>query len=360
MKAHTILSLILVGITTIMSAQEISFSAKTHDFDTIFVEDGKVTHSFTFTNTGNKPLVLTRVKAGCGCTTTAYTKDSVAPGQIGFITAQFNPRGYSSRFKKSISVNSNATNEAFIRLFIQGVVTSKEAEIVKKYRYEKGALRVHTTTVNFEKVDVKSMVIDTLRLYNSQDTAVSFSLKDVPEHVVVKFEPGTTLEPKQEGLAIFTYDAAKKNDFGLVRDIINIQYGNQRLDYRNRIFLSANLVEDFSSYSKRQLKRAPKVNFEMLEFVFDTVQQGETVHAAFRFTNVGKNDLIIRKISTSCGCTAGKLDKKVYTKNESGEIDVTFRTRGKHRTQRQRITVITNDPSNPTIHLYIKGYVQVP
>ncbi len=360
MKAHTILTLILVGFTTIMSAQEISFITKTHDFDTIYSENGKVTHSFTFTNTGDEPLVLTKVKAGCGCTTTAYTKDSVAPGQTGFITAQFNPRGYSSRFKKSISVNSNATNEAFVRLFIQGVVTSKEAELLQKYRYEKGVLRVDKTTVNFGKVDVNAVVVDTLRMYNNQDTAISFSFLDVPEYVSVRYEPATSLESKQEGLAIFTYDASKKNDFGLVRDIINIKFRGERLDYRNRIFLSANLIEDFSSYTKWQLKRAPKVDFEMMEFVFDTVQQGETVKASFRFTNVGKKDLIIRKISTSCGCTAGNLDKKVYSKNESGEIDVTFRTRGKHRTQRQRITVITNDPSNPTIHLYIKGYVLVP
>ncbi|MDA3882972.1 MAG: DUF1573 domain-containing protein [Bacteroidales bacterium] len=360
MKAHTILTSILVGITTIMSAQEISFTSKTHDFDTIYSENGKVTHSFTFTNTGKKPLVLTRVKPGCGCTTTAYTKDSVAPGQTGFITAQFNPRGYNSRFKKTISVNSNAANDPSVILFIQGVVTSKDAEMIKKYRYEKGVLRVDKTTVNFGKIDVNAVVIDTLRMYNNQDSAISFSFQDVPEHVIVKYEPDSRLESKQEGLAIFTYDASKNEDFGLVRDIINIKFDGGRLDYRNRIFLSANLVEDFSTYSNWQLKRAPKVDFETSEFMFDTIQQGETVHAAFRFKNAGKKDLIIRKISTSCGCTAGELDEKVYSKNESGEIKVTFRSRGKHRNQRQRITVITNDPSNPTIHLYIKGYVQVP
>lgn len=40
-----------------------------------------VEHTYTVTNTGDKPLVISTVKPGCGCTVPEYTKDPILPGQ---------------------------------------------------------------------------------------------------------------------------------------------------------------------------------------------------------------------------------------------------------------------------------------
>lgn len=49
----------------------------------------EVEAEFTFKNTGNKPVRITRVVATCGCTTARTPKESFAPGESGNITVRF-------------------------------------------------------------------------------------------------------------------------------------------------------------------------------------------------------------------------------------------------------------------------------
>ena len=67
-------------------------------------------HEFVFTNNGNQPLVLTAVKASCGCTTPSWTKEPVLPGQSGHIKASYNSKNRPGRFHKSITITSNAVH----------------------------------------------------------------------------------------------------------------------------------------------------------------------------------------------------------------------------------------------------------
>ena len=55
------------------------------DFGTIKEANGNVSHVFKIKNTGDAPLVLTRVIASCGCTTPEWTKEPIAPGKTGDI-----------------------------------------------------------------------------------------------------------------------------------------------------------------------------------------------------------------------------------------------------------------------------------
>lgn len=67
-----------------------------------------VKHTFKFKNTGTEPLLLTRVKASCGCTTPSYSKEPIAPGEEGFIDVSFNTAGKSGIQRKSVTVTSNS------------------------------------------------------------------------------------------------------------------------------------------------------------------------------------------------------------------------------------------------------------
>ena len=85
----------------------ISFAENKHDFGSI-KEGDIVKHTFKFKNTGNQPLVVSEVRVTCGCTTPDWTKTPVAPGQSGFITAQFNSTGKPGQNHKVITVVSNS------------------------------------------------------------------------------------------------------------------------------------------------------------------------------------------------------------------------------------------------------------
>jgi hypothetical protein len=95
----------------------IEFASNEYDFGNIDGSKGLVDCEFTFFNKGTLPLVLSGVKASCGCTSPDWTKEPVMPGKSGMIKVSYNPSGVSGFFNKSITVSSNADNgEATLRV----------------------------------------------------------------------------------------------------------------------------------------------------------------------------------------------------------------------------------------------------
>lgn len=93
----------------------------TFDFGTV-KQGGKVSHDFTFKNTGTQPLIISDVQASCGCTTPDYTKTPVNPGEEGVIKVVYDTSGQGEGAKhKSVTVTSNAA-EPLLTLHIKGTV----------------------------------------------------------------------------------------------------------------------------------------------------------------------------------------------------------------------------------------------
>jgi hypothetical protein len=66
-----------------------------------------VTRSFTFTNTGKTPLVITAATATCGCTQPVFPKEPILPGKSGTIKVTFNSTGKMGPQDKVITITSN-------------------------------------------------------------------------------------------------------------------------------------------------------------------------------------------------------------------------------------------------------------
>ena len=109
-------------------AAEIKFETLSHDFGTISAEE-PVKCVFTFSNTGDAPLIIHQAIATCGCTVPNYSKDPVKPGEKGQIEVTYNGRASGmGRFMKGITVRSNAKTNPVIRLSIEGEVEQKSQE----------------------------------------------------------------------------------------------------------------------------------------------------------------------------------------------------------------------------------------
>ena len=335
---------------------KVDFETLEHDFGSIKEEAGSQTFNFKFTNSGTSPLILNNVRASCGCTTPEWTKDPIAPGQEGLIKVSYNPRNRPGPFNKTVTVSSNAENATVI-LRIKGEVEQREKTLAEKYPREIGPLRAKTNQISFVKITENEVKTEELEVVNDSDQPVKVDFKTPPAHLTVKAVPGT-INPHETGKIVVTYDASKLNSYGFMMHRIYLNL-NGESNYRNSIGVSATIEEDFSKLTPEELANAPVVSFDEQSYDFGEINQGDEVEHTFTIKNSGERDLIIRRVKTSCGCTAVTPEKQVISENESVPLKVKFNSRGKRGRQNKSITVITNDPKNPTSILRVSSNVKV-
>lgn len=107
------------------SVPAMEFDKIEHDFGTIEQNAPQET-VFTFTNTGNAPLIITDATSSCGCTVPEYPKNTpIAPGEKGEMLVKFNGAGQ-NQVTKTITVTTNTSNGTET-LRIKAFITPKGA-----------------------------------------------------------------------------------------------------------------------------------------------------------------------------------------------------------------------------------------
>ncbi len=116
--------LLFVGLLTwSVSAQEktakIQFKSDTVDYGEIEKGSDGV-RVFEFTNTGDAPLVISKVSSSCGCTIPKKPEAPIQPGETGEIQVKYDTNRVGP-IRKAITVISNADTPTMI-LKIKGTV----------------------------------------------------------------------------------------------------------------------------------------------------------------------------------------------------------------------------------------------
>jgi hypothetical protein len=99
---------------------------------------------------------------------------------------------------------------------------------------------------------------------------------------------------------------------------------------------------------------APQMVFDSTEKVFRNVKEGSIQIAKFTFTNQGDLNLIIDKVSPSCGCTVAKF-QRITPPGEKGVITLELDTEGITGAFRKTAVVASNDSSRPFTTLVMMG-----
>ena len=141
------------------------------EFEYGAVEQGeKIRHVFTFSNTGNEPLIITKAKGSCGCTVPNWPKAPILPGESGEIAVVFDTKGKKGKQAKRVTITAN-TEPAMTFLTIKGEVLVPDEAIAEK-RVDQSANKQEKT-----KKDHKNCI----SVYPNPTTDV---LKlDIKEHV---------------------------------------------------------------------------------------------------------------------------------------------------------------------------------
>ena len=122
----SVLFIIVCAIVNMAYAQSsdttVVFNKLAHDFGAIVKNDGAQTYSFEFTNKSDQPVTIQKVTSSCGCTTSGWTKEPVAPGAKGSVNVTYTPSGITT-FNKSVTVNIAGGNPELFVLQIKGKVS---------------------------------------------------------------------------------------------------------------------------------------------------------------------------------------------------------------------------------------------
>jgi hypothetical protein len=330
-----------------------------HDFGKFKEEAGRQTYDFAVTNTGSDPLVIQNIVASCGCTTPEWTRSPIPAGGKGKITAIYDPRDRPGPFNKTLSVYSNSKPEVVV-LTIKGEVIAREKTVEELFTFPVGSVRFESNHLAFTNVKKTEKKIRVMQLINSSDKDAKVEFINLPPHLSIKATP-ETLKPGQKGLIEGTYDATKNTGWGNVSDMVKVKV-NDVVQENVYYYVSANLVEDFSSLSKEDLLNAPVFKIPSTTVDLGKIKGSTQNDVEFKFKNEGKRDLVIRNIRSTCGCTAVQQGNQGIgiKPGESSSIKATFNSGSYSGKVTKAIYVYTNDPKNSELVLMLNADVEQP
>ncbi len=123
-----------------------------------------------------------------------------------------------------------------------------------------------------------------------------------------------------------------------------------RISNAFKIMLVISLLGGLALYAAE-----PDISFDKQTVDFGTVQGGKVLEHVFKFKNTGTADLVIKKITAPCGCTAVQSVRAPIRPGEVGEIKTKLNTSGYRNAMLKYVYVDTNVPHMPRITLKMKA-----
>lgn len=342
-KILSTLCMALVAAATLAQQPVITFERDRHDFGEIREEDGRVSTIFTFKNEGMAPLILSNVKASCGCTTPAWSKEPIEPGQTGSITVTYNANGRPGRFEKTVTITSNAT-EPTTRVYIQGVVKPKQAKPANKYVVAVGALNMKTKMLDLGTIKKGEMLSGELEYANQSSAEHKVELAvNSADAMLINQVTLANVKPNETGKFIFAIDTKKTKLYGPVELYAYVVIdGKREISETFKLTIKADIVEDFSGLNILDKQQAPIISVAS-EYNAGTIAAGKTLKVVIPVKNIGFSPLEIRRVYCSDpqistkGCRAIRNGKK-------GAVAVDINTNGLQPGKYSRqIILINND-----------------
>ncbi|MCM1093331.1 MAG: DUF1573 domain-containing protein [Lachnospiraceae bacterium] len=324
-----------------------------HDFGAFDEDMGRVSTDFRLVNTGNEPLMIYAARASCGCTIPSYTKEPIAPGDTAVIKVVYDPAGRPGKFDKKVKVETNSDPRQTI-LVIKGVVIGASNTLRARFPIEVGKLKLRRDIVPVGEILKGRTKTAFLEGYNQSSDTIRPSIEGLPKYITVQTEPQCVPPGEQVTFTLF-YNTAGENDWGLATHEAKIN-SDSRGGASHDINVTAIVNEDFSKMTKAELEKAPKIALSETRIDFGTIKKGEKKSGEINIDNFGKNELIIRKISSSDPCVSVKASKTKIKGGGNAVIKINADTsKSNDKMLNARITIITNDPDRPVSNIRVTG-----
>ena len=91
---------------------------------------------------------------------------------------------------------------------------------------------------------------------------------------------------------------------------------------------------------------------------FGTVDQSAVITNVFRIRNEGDLSFVLKYVHTSCGCTRGRMDKRVIGPGETAKLTAVYKAIRRKGTQKKSLKLIPIDSDEPALIFYMEGFVE--
>ena len=101
----------------------------------------------------------------------------------------------------------------------------------------------------------------------------------------------------------------------------------------------------------------PRLAVEPAAFDFGNVRAEKTLQKDLALRNFGDAELVIRKVSTTCGCTVAGGYRKRVAPGASTTLRISFTTPAAAGRTEQTVSIETNDPERPKVEIKVAATV---
>lgn len=353
-NALLLLPLLLCLCTLHTVAQPVAqFDRTSFDFGSILWKK-PVTATFTLTNRGDKPLVITHVSTDCGCTEAEWTKEAIPVGGKGTVSATFDA-AMLGRFRKSVGVYSNASDVPEY-LTLSGTVATELQNYEEEYPYLIGNLRLDRRTIDFADGHKGDTLVAEVNIVNVGEEPIEPQLIHLPSHIRLEAQPAQ-LARKQAGKLRFFIDSERLTQLGLTQTSVYLaRYMGDKTSEENELRLNAVLLPDFSRLTASQRALASGVNISTDKVDFGSFGTKKKLVQTIILTNTGKSPLHIQAIQVDDLVVGIDLKKNILRPGERTKLKITaVKSQLKKRKEAHaRILMITNAPDHPKVVIEAK------
>lgn len=358
MSAKRTILLIIAAFAALSAAAQarLVFEPDTWDFGTIRESDGRVSHTFTGVNRGDKPLVILDVVTSCGCTAPEFSRRPVTPGGTTQITVTYDPTNRPGTFTKELWIYSDERKKV-ASITVQGNVTPREKSLEELYPVDAGGgLRLATTLSAFSYIYQGRQTQGAIGYANASDRTIRLSLRPQSASGLLSIDAPQRIAPGQRGEINLSYlIPADKPRYGTLRDALEVAVDGRS---NGTTIVAHGIGVDPRPADATQ--KTPRAEFSENILKFGPVKHaGPRRKLSFTLSNTGEAELIVRAVEGEGHIATTLAPGQTVAPGGSYRAEVLLDPGTQDfGVLTEHLVVVTNDPVRPMRRLRITAIIE--
>ena len=343
----TLIAALLLG-----TGDVITFNEVTHDFGSQPKSVNVLSHDFVFTNVSSKPVSISYAVSTCSCTKLKWTKTKVAPGETGFVRADYYREQTRNSFEKFISVFVDGVTKPYV-LRIAGSFYDTQSSLEASYPVRRGNLGLTQDVIDLGTVHPGDEFNGRIWLANLTDQDLDINFDKLSDNLLVDV-------PRYKIFATTEMDAS----YTLTIDSLvwgeRFYYATPVVDGKAQdpIKFKVLVLDNFDNLSYDEIKAGPYPVIEGGPCSFGTVKRGRSVSGSFEILNKSDQPLQIKRLYSDNGGVSLK-GPSVIGPNKTAQFKYNISSSAlKPGANTIVVNIVSNSPRTPLRKVMVSGKVE--